>query len=261
MTGGGNGVNNLGHLSETARAAETQNQRLVARMLLEGYRPAEIAASLGLGERTVKRMAKVLNGRWQRDADSDYKGKVARELANIKQLEQEAKEAWRRSQEPALVHKTTKARRKVSEATDLSVFAAAEGEAPADVYEMVVVEETTELRAQAGDPRFLDLARSCAVEQLKVMGAYRDEGNLQNVITAEQMMEFARAFMEAARQEVGDEGVIRRLQAKTVRLLPGGAAAEVEQEESGESERGTEPMDGDGDDQPPDSPPEHMTEA
>lgn len=206
-------------LSERNNARESQHHRLVSRMLLEGYSPKDIAASLAISTATVNRVTTELQRRWIADADNDYKLKLAQELANLKELEREAKRAWRRSQKPAQTKRQTFARRKAkgvspdADPLDL-MFAEAEPD------ELVLCEEVTETKGRDGDPRYLELVHKCTETRLKIMGAFKDISIFANCITGDQMMQFANAFIESARLELGDGEALSRIKERTVKLLP-----------------------------------------
>lgn len=212
MSGNTSSITGKKHrLSEVCQAKESEKQRLVSRLLREGYTVDDIAGSLDLSTRTVHRLVGELHKRWQEDADIDYRAKVAVELANLKELEVEAKQAWRRSKRPGVVKRQTFAKPRRKEDGEFDIFA--------DPQALELVEEIVETRGRDGDPRFLAQALACVEDRLKVMGAFRDVNLMAGLITPDQMMEFARAFQQAAEQEIGDEEVLRRVQAKTVELL------------------------------------------
>ena len=192
---------------ETARI-----NRIASRMLLEGHQPSEIGDALGVPTREVKKHARELLKRWLADADTDYRTKLAQELAKLHDLEREAKRAWRRSRKPAQTRRQVKVLKTVAREPDLF-------DERTSVEELTVVQEHFEERGQSGDPRFLDAACKCIDMRLKIMGAFKDVNIYANYITSDQMMLFTRAFLDAARQVV-DPITLEQLQQKTLQLLP-----------------------------------------
>ena len=224
------------------------NQRYhqVAEMLLAGKRHVEIAMTLGISVPAVHRYERVLRARWLANADAAYDSKLSEELEHLRQIRNDACDAWEESKKPAQVIK------RVSEVQ------AAEGTAPppsGDLFEevpadadplsapepvaqapLVVVHETVELRGQVGDPRFLDIREKCTVDRLKLMGAFKDENVYASFITRDQMMAFAQAFLAAAARVIHDQAQLAQLRAETVKLLPSSQPGHATMDVQGETE-------------------------
>lgn len=192
----------------------TDRRARVARLHLEGYTVQEIALSMGIRPATVEWCLRKLEVDWRRSADADYAAKKARELAKIDEVERKANREWRRSRRDAEVVKRT---------YEVQAEAAVEPEGMIDPFadppkrEMVLVSEVAERRGQCGDPAFLRLVKECAVERLKLMGAYEDD---RQTITYEQAIGLMDAAVRAAELELRlDAGQVARLKQRTLTLL------------------------------------------
>ncbi len=205
---------------QRADGKNTKRGLRMGRLYLEGYTPGQIAAAMGVDQRTVTSYLKRLNAEWRRDDPADYAARLADETARLRRIELEANKAWRRSQGGVVVERR-KYEPVAAPALDptLDIFADPFADVP-EPPRMVVVEETVETRHQCGDPRYLELAKACVVERLKLMGAYRDDLSAAGMITAEQVVSLLKAVVRAAEAEITDEAAVQRLRERTLRLLP-----------------------------------------
>jgi len=74
----------------------------VARLYLEGAFQTDIAEQLGVTQATISRDLARIRKEWISSATVNYNEAVAKELARIDNVEREAWEAWRRSQQDAV---------------------------------------------------------------------------------------------------------------------------------------------------------------
>lgn len=117
---------------------------MVSRLYLEGKLQAEIAYECKISQPTVSRIIKELITEWQVERVYNINESKARELAKIDRLELEYWNAWRRSQEDAVVN--TKGTTSTGSI------------------------DTTRTEGQAGDPRFLDGIMKCIDRRCAILG-------------------------------------------------------------------------------------------
>ena len=134
------------------RIAILQRRKTVASRYLHGEPQWQIANSLEVTQQTVSLDLKAIRAEWLADAKQDYDEIVGQELANLREVERQAWEAWTRSCQNA---ETMKARmRKRARVGD------DDGES--------FTEKTS--KGQAGDPRFLDVINRCRERRCKILG-------------------------------------------------------------------------------------------
>lgn len=191
--------------------------RQVSRLYLAGRSASEIAEKLGCKESTAREYCDELLGRWMTNSESDFRQRLAMDLARIQHIENEALGAWERSKRPAQTVTRTLERVVAAGGTgpDDDLF-----QEPVDAA-MVCSQEVHSERGQCGDPRFLSLAKECVQERLRLMGAYKDSNIYAGLITPDQMMFFARTVVRGIEEECGDQGLVERLKSRTLDLLPG----------------------------------------
>lgn len=204
---------------------EYRARRLVSRMLMEGGSVRDIAERLELSQAVVRRLTRELHKRWLSESEADYRERLALELARLEDLEREARRAWRRSGRPVKIRRRVMVLKDAPPAAEPDIFA--DLDSPAEKV-LTTVQETRETRQRDGDPRFLDLAHRCVDSRLKIMGAYKDQSIYANLITADQMMQFARAVIDGAVRAGIDGAALERLKANTIKLLPNAELPEPE---------------------------------
>lgn len=221
----------------TLTLRKSARRRQISQLVLAGYTPPEIAERLGIKEVTVREHCEVLLEQWMTDSDTNFRQKLATELARLQQIENEAMAAWRRSCKPAQSVRKT-----------LERVIATDPLAPDDLFAepvglsatvpMSCVQEVHETKGQVGNPQFLAIVKECTAERLRIMGAYKDISLHLNMITPEQMLQFSRAFLDAAKDVVHDPILLQSIQARTLELLPQGVVPPVIVQEP------TEPLNG-----------------
>lgn len=114
-------------------------------LYLKGHPQYKIAEILGVAKSTITSDIQAVRKEWQKERLDDFFSARMRELKKLDALENEAWEAWRRSQRNAVKRKV---KQKENEADER--------------------ETTTE--PQVGDPRFLQVIRDCVERRCKLLG-------------------------------------------------------------------------------------------
>lgn len=178
----------LGKLGREGRLVE------VGGMLLRGYRPVEIAESLGVSVQQVYADIRMISAIWKESIRVDVGEMRVRELAKLDEVEREYWRAWEASCRSGRVVKTRRYR--------------GDGE-------KVVGGEVRE-EVGAGDPRYLDGIARCIAQRCKILGIDQQTQlilNQANVIDVH-----------------GREHEIRRRLAKYEQVLEGGASEDTAQD-------------------------------
>jgi len=126
-----------------------QDRTVIARLYLQGKTQAEIAIQIGVSRVQISYDLKAIQNEWREKRFRDIDQMKADQLAKIDEIEREAWNAWRRSQEDKVV---SVAERVVDEAERSKTSLRKEG--------------------QAGDPRFLERVSWCVEQRLKIFGFY-----------------------------------------------------------------------------------------
>lgn len=135
----------------------TTRRKEVARLYLQQKTQAEIAQSLGVTQVTVSNDLKAVHAEWVKAAVMDMNEFKQRELERIDALEREAWKAWIRSCEKAK-EKSTKAKTTALDRGTPDYFEVTESE-----------------RELLGDPRYLEIVKSCIDLRCKIMGVYKEQ--------------------------------------------------------------------------------------
>ena len=130
--------------NQAKELALRHRRKQVAALYLRGQSQRDIAQQLGVHQAQVSRDLKVLHQEWRASALQDFDARKARELAKIDELEREAWQAWKRSQEPLEITK-----------------ASSDGSSKK-------VEKTQ--KEQCGDPRFLQIVDHCIRRRCDILG-------------------------------------------------------------------------------------------
>lgn len=135
----------------------------VAERYLAGQAQATIAAEIGVTQSTVSRYLKKLQERWREAANEFIDDRKARELARIDRVEREYWEAWEKSKTDA---RTRSGRKKTVELTGL--------DEDKNLVHVPALEREYSLsvKAQTGDPRYLQGVQWCVETRLKIMGGF-----------------------------------------------------------------------------------------
>lgn len=128
--------------------AKEQRRARVAELYVRGYRQSEIARELGVSQPTIHRDIKAVRAEWLTSSVRDFNEAKEEELKKLDALEQEAWDAWRRSQ--------TERTRTVTEKTE------------GDSSGRIKAQQTKE--TGYGDPRFLTVVQSCIDKRCKILG-------------------------------------------------------------------------------------------
>ena len=129
----------------------------VSRLYFDAVPQWEIAERLKVGEATISDDLKALRKKWSDGPDKDHAAHQARELDRIDDLEQLAREAWKRSCKDA----------ETMHAGRTSGRAAKDGTPLPDL-----VKSYKTMKGQAGDPRFLERIAWCVSERCKILGLH-----------------------------------------------------------------------------------------
>jgi hypothetical protein len=139
--------------THSERLAILRRRTLVANRSLCGQRQHEIANSLEITIRTVKRDLHWIKQQWLAELLQDYDARKARELAKLDLLEQCAWQSWERS----LVAK------------EVSETRRAQDDAEAGKHQ-ARVEATLRREQRDGDPKFLAIILNCVSKRCEILG-------------------------------------------------------------------------------------------
>jgi hypothetical protein len=151
---------------------------VIAERYLAGASQWAIAGELGVSPATICLRLKKIRKMWLDSSLRDFDEKKAQELAKIDHLERTAYEAWGRSCKNAeievwKVQRAVKAVEKECNGKANHRYGVAAGLGKrAEVGKLVPAEKT--IKGQSGDPRFLELIRSCIEMRCKIFGLYKD---------------------------------------------------------------------------------------
>lgn len=129
--------------SSAKRLTVSHRRRDVSAMLLRGATQEVIAEKLGVSQATVSRDVEWLHQQWKTESLYDIEALKERELRKVDHLENEAWEAWGRSQKP-------------QQSADI----AGDQERPT----------RKRVRNQYGDPRFLAIVNQCLLSRRTMLG-------------------------------------------------------------------------------------------
>ena len=129
----------------------------VSRLYFDAVPQWEIAERLKVGEATVSDDLKALRKKWSDGPDKDHAAHQARELDRIDDLEQLAREAWKRScKDVEIMHAGRTSGRATKDGAPLPDL----------------VKSYKTVKGQAGDPRFLERVAWCVSERARILGLY-----------------------------------------------------------------------------------------
>lgn len=129
--------------SEAAR-----DRRKIAELYLRGKKQMEISKELGLSQATISRDLKIIQEDWVRESEQAIDERKAIELAKVDALELEYWEAWKRSQENAVV-----------ETSEISTETSGQK-----------IKKQKREEGQVGDPRFLAGVMQCIDRRCQILG-------------------------------------------------------------------------------------------
>lgn len=161
----------------------SKNDRLaiVNMLYLQGYSQMEMAASLGVSQTQISFDMKDVRAEWRRRLDEPTDAKKAEELARIDNLESEAWNAWRKSQEGVTnTHKRVeKVLRRQEKPESKAAFAkklkgVMDGTISPEKMVPVKVTKDSRLQSSAGNPAFLDQIAWCIETRVKILGLITD---------------------------------------------------------------------------------------
>lgn len=201
---------------------KSATRRRISRLVLAGLSQTEIAEKTGHSESTVREHCDELFQRWMTDSDTDYRQRLAQELARLQRIENEAWAAWRRSKGPAQSVQKVYAKVPVEGASPDDLFA--------EPAELKCVQEIHNERGQCGDPRFLTIAKECTQERLRLMGAYKDIAITANFLEVNQVVAFANQLISVVERAGVEPQRIEAIKAGVLQMMPG-APIQVQTEE------------------------------
>ena len=132
-------------IKKTSKRTELASRRKeVAQLHIQGYTQTKIAERLGVSQATISGDLKIIEKQWRADAVRDFDLCRQHELQKLALIEQEAWQAWERSQKP-------------QQSADL----AGDGSNRPN---------RKRIRNQYGDPRFLALVNQCIATRRALLG-------------------------------------------------------------------------------------------
>jgi hypothetical protein len=145
--------------SKEDRFRVLQRRKRVADLYLRGVPQHEIAAREGVDPAQITRDLAAIRKEWRAQAVEALATRKARELARIDTIEAEAWAGWERSQQPAeTMHAATE-----------------KGRTDRDGQPLPDRQKTWKtVKAQAGDPRFLERVAWCVSQRCRLLGLYGD---------------------------------------------------------------------------------------
>jgi hypothetical protein len=150
------------------RLAIERRRQAVSRLYCQGMKQWDIARELQVSQTLVSRDLQVIFRRWHDEAVTDYDARIAREIAKLDLLEEEAWIAYKRSCRP-----------KVRDLIDV-------GKLPAAVNS----ETLLALLQTEGDPKWIRQVYDCVVTRLRLLGQLREVNvNLQQPLVFQSVIE------------------------------------------------------------------------
>lgn len=199
------------------KLASLHRERIVAELYMEGRSVPEMAQLMGIAQSQVKNLMWTLSSRWRANADHNYADRVGQELARLMNVEETARREYRRSRKPGMIKRQEMVLRKAEQPpADIFDDGGQQPEPPEE--QLVVVKETLETRGRLGDPRYLQIAKDCAIERLKLMGAYDDDSRVS--FSPAQVFAMIDATVRAVELEGVAPELVQRIKARTLTMLP-----------------------------------------
>ncbi len=147
----------------------------VAELYLEGTPQPAIAKKLGVSQPTVGRDLIAIREEWLKSSIRDFDSLKVQEIAKIDKLEEAAWAAWHRSTlEHRIVQNKTESMRRS--------MPGAAGKKGAHRLVPTKVTENITVKNCPGDPKFMETIAWCIETRLKVIGAFKDVTNVNNLV-------------------------------------------------------------------------------
>jgi predicted transcriptional regulator len=191
----------------------------VAELYLEGKPQPQIAKILGINQAMVSRDLASIREEWLKSSVRDFETSKAQEIAKIDRLEEQAWDAWHRStqEQRTTVNKTESMRRTVQG-----------GKRGAHKLVPTKVTENVTVKNCPGDPRFMETIAWCIETRLKVLGAFKETTNINNLV-----IDWGKMVMQPDYNPTMDVDVIESKIAQASLPLPQNEASiPIAQEES-----------------------------
>ncbi len=157
-----------------------KHRRQISNLYLQGYLQAEIAEKLGIGQATVSRDLKALQGEWLKSSLIDFNEAKAKELAKVDRLEREYWAAWEASKEDKETSTTEKVKGDKADRSKAQM----------------------RREGQVGNPSFLRGVEWCIERRCKILGIDAPTG-IDLTSKGEKIESFTKVIV---REYVEDEG-------------------------------------------------------
>ena len=143
--------------SRAKKLAVLERRKNVAQRYLRGQLQWEIARAFEVDRSIISDDLKWVHEQWLAEAKGDRAAWIAKELARIDLVEQEAWRAWDKSKETAEIMKARQ------------------------MGDKAMTEMTK--RGQAGDPRYLDIALRCSARRCELLGLNEQSASTPVIVT------------------------------------------------------------------------------
>lgn len=146
----------------------------IAEMYCEGIPQHEIASKVGLSNSAISKHIAKIREFWASLMLASYDEKINAEVAKYTNLERISMDSWHKSCEVAKIR-----RNRVEKALRVITPATRDHPATTELIPIRMVDER-ESKASCGDPRFLEMAKSCIDARVKLLGLLREEAVTNN---------------------------------------------------------------------------------